>query len=43
MPDKMIDLLFRFLNQNAGPLSQRARIGKFVALSAAETQEVENI
>ncbi len=43
MPDKMIDLLFRFLNQNAGQLSQRARRGEFAALSAAETQQVENI
>ena len=32
MPERLIDLLFRFLSQNDGRLSQRAREKEFAAL-----------
>jgi hypothetical protein len=41
MPERMIDLLFRFLSQNDGRLSQRARSDEFEALSDEEAQRVE--
>ena len=41
MPDRTIDLLFRFLHQNEGQLSNRAREREFNALTAEETQRVE--
>ncbi len=43
MPDRMIDLLFRFLHQNEGRLSLRAREHEFEALSDAEVGHVERI
>lgn len=43
MPERTIDLLFRFLNQNSGELSGRARSKEFAALSDAETERVEAI
>ena len=41
MPDRTVDLLFRFLKQNQGRLSQRAQEGEFQALTADEVQHVE--
>ncbi len=43
MPDRMVDLLFRFLNQNDGRLSNRAREREFEALSDEEAQRIEGI
>jgi hypothetical protein len=42
MPDKLIDLLIRFLNQNSGQLSKRARGKEFAALTDIEVQAIEN-
>jgi hypothetical protein len=41
MPDHTIDLLFRFLHQNRGRLSKRARDREFVKLTDAETASAE--
>ena len=41
MPDKTVDLLVRFLEQNNGHLSQRAREKEFVKLSITEIQTIE--
>ena len=41
MPDKTIALLVRFLEQNNGKLSKRAREKEFSALSADEMQKLE--
>lgn len=41
MPDRTIDLLFRFLRQNAGKLSKRAREHEFAKLTAAEGERIE--
>lgn len=43
MPDRLLDLLFRFLRQNGGVLSRRAREKEFAGLTDAETAEVEAI
>ena len=43
MPERLIDLLFRFLSQNAGRLSQRARTQEFSELTDEEAQRVEAI
>jgi hypothetical protein len=43
MPDRMIDLLFRFLHQSAGHLSRRARDKEFGKLTDAEVAAVETI
>jgi hypothetical protein len=43
MPDRIVDLLFRFLRQNKGRLSNRAREGKFAELTARETERIERI
>lgn len=43
MPERTMDLLFRFLNQNEGKLSARARRREFAALSDTETARVEAI
>jgi hypothetical protein len=43
MPDNTIDLLFRFLHQNEGRLSTRAREREFSALSDEEAARVEVI
>lgn len=43
MPDRTIDLLFRFLQQNGGRLSKRARDHEFNSLTDAETGRVESI
>ncbi len=43
MPERTIDLLFRFLNQNDGKLSNRAREKEFAALTDEEIQNIEAI
>jgi hypothetical protein len=43
MPERTIDLLFRFLHQNGGQLSQRAREREFAQLSDDEAARVERI
>jgi hypothetical protein len=43
MPDKSVALLVRFLEQNHGKLSQRARIREFRALTDEEIYEIEKI
>lgn len=43
MPERTIDLLFRFLHQNEGRLSQRARTNEFAMLTEDETAQVETI
>jgi len=41
MPHTTLDLLFRFLRQNGGTLSERAREGEFSRLAAGEVLEIE--
>jgi Fic family protein len=41
MPDRTVDLLFRFLHQNKGRLSERAREKEFRAFTEKETAQVE--
>jgi hypothetical protein len=43
MPAPTLDLLFRFLQQNGGRLSQRAREREFAALSDEEAARIEGI
>mgnify|MGYP006425886285 CR=1 FL=1 len=43
MPEQTIDLLFRFLHQNEGKLSKRARENEFAKLTDIEVQEIETI
>ena len=43
MPERLIDLLFRFLSQNDGRLSQRARAQEFRELTDEEARRVEAI
>ncbi len=43
MPEGTINLLFRFVNQNGGRLSQRAREREFEALTDEETERIEAI
>jgi Fic family protein len=43
MPDRLLDLLFRFLRQNGGVLSKRAREKEFAALTNVETAQIEAI
>jgi len=40
MPDRIVDLLFRFLRQNKGRLSNRAREGEFTAFMSWETNSI---
>jgi hypothetical protein len=42
MPDSMISLLTRFLEQNDGKLSNRAKEQEFVALTEIEILDIEN-
>ena len=42
MPDSMVALLIRFLEQNKGLLSKRAIEEEFVALSASEIKRIES-
>ena len=41
MPDRTVDLLFRFLHQNGGRLSERAREQEFAALTEVEVATAE--
>ena len=41
MPDKLVDLLIRFLAQNGGKLSKRAREKEFEKLTASEIRAIE--
>ena len=41
MPDNLADLLLRFLSQNNGSLSKRARDGEFEKLTNSEVQAIE--
>jgi hypothetical protein len=41
MPDNTLDLLFRFLRQNKGTLSKRAREKEFAKLTDEEVSEIE--
>ncbi|KZL24058.1 Fic family protein [Pseudovibrio sp. Ad37] len=43
MPTRLADLLFRFLNQNNGKLSHRAKAKEFAALTDEETKKIEDI
>jgi len=43
MPQTTLDLLFRFLRQNSGALSKRARERQFAPLTDAEAAEIETI
>jgi hypothetical protein len=43
MPESTIDLLFRFLKQNGGRLSRRARENEFAALRDEEANDIEAI
>ena len=43
MPDRLADLLFRFLRQNGGRLSKRARAREFAALADHEVVEIERL
>ncbi len=43
MPDRIIDLLHRFLRQGDGRLSQRARQREFAALTHEEAAAIEHL
>jgi hypothetical protein len=43
MPDKLISVLVRFLEQNQGVLSKRAKEKEFSALTEPEIQRIESI
>jgi hypothetical protein len=43
IPDRLLDLLFRFLMQNGGMLSKRARDREFAGLTDGEATEIEAI
>lgn len=43
MPERLLDLLFRFLHQNDGRLSKRARENEFAALTDEEAIRIEAI
>ena len=43
MPERTIDLLFRFLSQNDGTLSNRARDKEFAALTNDEVERIESV
>lgn len=43
VPDRLSDLLYRFLRQNDGNLSHRARTREFAALTAAEVGRIETL
>jgi len=42
MPDKLVDLLIRFLDQNGGKLSKRAREKEFNQLTETEVEAIES-
>ena len=41
MPDNLVDLLIRFLSQNNGKLSNRARKKEFVKMAEPEIKAIE--
>ncbi|MBI9065110.1 MAG: hypothetical protein JEZ14_24210 [Marinilabiliaceae bacterium] len=41
MPDKIVAMLVRFLEQNKGQLSQRAKTKEFSTLQEDEIKEIE--
>jgi hypothetical protein len=41
MPERTMDMLFRFLHQNAGRMSRRAREGEFAQMTDAEVSGAE--
>jgi hypothetical protein len=43
MPGSTVDLLFRFLHQNKGRFSKRAREGEFSELTAEERERIESL
>ena len=43
MPDKLVAMLVRFLEQNNGTLSNRALSKEFSALKENEVQEIETL
>ena len=43
MPDRLSDLLFRFLHQNQGKLSKRARDNEFRQMTQTEIERIEEI
>ena len=43
MPDKLVNLLIRFLEQSDGILSKRAREKEFKSLSDAEVVDLEKM
>ncbi len=43
MPDRLSDLLFRFLHQNQGKLSKRARENEFRQMTQTEIERIEDI
>lgn len=43
MPERVLDLLYRFLRQNGGTLSKRAREREFAALTDDEAARIETI
>lgn len=42
MPDKLVDLLIRFLNRNKGKLSKRVRGKEFAELTETEIKSIQN-
>jgi hypothetical protein len=42
MPDKMVSMLVRFLEQNQGVLSKRAREKEFAMLTDSEVKQIES-
>jgi hypothetical protein len=43
MPERVLDLLYRFVRQNGGTLSRRAREKEFAALTDDEARQIEAI
>lgn len=43
MPDRLMDILFRFLRQDDGMLSKRAQAREFAEMTDAEAVEVKKI
>ena len=43
MPERLLNLLFRFLSQNRGQLSKRARNREFADLTNEEVSHIESI
>lgn len=42
MPDKLVSMLVRFLEQNGGTLSKRAKLKEFPELKDDEVEKIEN-